>query len=109
MCILYLQPNLLIHSDRPVAESDGVTEAGLSLGGPLGHVHDDLRALGAGVEQQRKGGQISTWLDGQAALGLVVVSVRCGRKRPIQRIYVEKEKWLLSLVHRWGAEKHITE
>ena len=72
---VYLQANLLIYSDRPVAEGDGITEAGLSLDSPLGHVHDDLRSLGAGVEEQREGGQISTWLDGQAALALVVASV----------------------------------
>lgn len=84
---LYLQPNLLIHSDRPVAEGDGIAEAGLSLDGPLGHVHDDLRALGAGVEEQREGGQAPTRLDGHAAFGLVVASVGCGRKRPVQRIY----------------------
>lgn len=86
----HLQPNLLIHGDRPVAEGDGVTEAGLSLDGPLGHVHDDLRALGAGVEQQREGGQTPTRLDGHAAFGLVVASVGRGRKRPVQRIYAEK-------------------
>lgn len=95
--VLYLQSNLLIHSDRSVAEGDGVTEAGLSLDGPLGHVHDDLRALGAGVEEQRDGGQTSTWLHGEAALGLVVASVGCCRKRCVQRICVGKGKWLLSL------------
>lgn len=104
-CIFYLQPNLLIHSSRPVAEGDGVTEAGLPLDGPLGHVHDDLRALCAGVKEQREGGQTSTRLDGQAALGLVVTSVRGGGKWSVQRIYVEKEKRLLScLVHRWGTD-----
>lgn len=51
MCLPYLQPNLLINSDRSIAEGDGVTEAGLSLDSLLGHVHDDLRALGAGVEE----------------------------------------------------------
>lgn len=82
----YLQPNLLVHSDGPVAEGDGVAEAGLSLDGPLGHVHDDLRALGAGVEEQGEGGQIPTWLDGQTALWFVVASVGCGGKRPVQGI-----------------------
>lgn len=109
VCFAYLQPNLLIHSDRPVAEGDGVTEASLSLDGPLGHVHDNLRALGTGVKEQREGGQTPTWLDGQAALGLVVASVGCGRKRPVQRIYVEKEKWLLKFDLQVGSRKYITE
>lgn len=104
MCIPYLQPNLLVHSRGPVAEGDGVTEAGLPLDGPLGHVHDDLRALGAGVEEQREGGQASARLDGQAALGLVVASVGRGGERPVQRICAEGENRLLSLGHRWGAE-----
>lgn len=39
---VYLQSYLLIHSDGSVAEGDGVTEAGLSLDRPLGHVHDNL-------------------------------------------------------------------
>lgn len=82
----YLQPNLLVHSDGPVAEGDGVTEAGLSLDGPLGHVHDDLRALGARVKEQREGGQTPAWLGGQAVLGFVVASVGCGRKWAVQRI-----------------------
>lgn len=75
---VYLEPNLLVHGDRPVAESDGVAEAGLPLDGPLGHVHDDLRALGAGVEEQGDGGQAPAWLHGQAALGFVVASVGHG-------------------------------
>lgn len=86
-CNFYLQTNLLIHSGWSVAEGDGVAEAGLSLDGALGYVHDDLRALGAGVEEQREGGQTPTRLDGQAALGLVVASVRCGGKWPVERIY----------------------
>lgn len=39
---LYLQSNLLIHSNRSVAEGNGVTEAALSLDCPLGRVHNDL-------------------------------------------------------------------
>lgn len=104
LAYFYLQPYLLIHSGWSVAKGDGVTEAGLPLDGPLGYVHDDLRALGAGVEEQRVGGQTSTRLDGKAALGLVVASLRCGRKWSVQRIYVKKEKLLLNLVHGWGEE-----
>lgn len=88
----YLQPNLLVNSDRPVAECDGVAEAGLSLDGPLGRVHDDLRAFGAAMEQQREGGQAASRLDGQEAFGLVAAPVGCCRKRPIQRIYEERQK-----------------
>lgn len=76
--MVYLQPNLLVHGNRPVAEGDGVAEAGLPLNGPLGQVHDDLRAFGAGVEEQGNGGQTLTWLHGQVALGFVLASVRCG-------------------------------
>lgn len=89
-CLAYLQPNLLVHGDRPVAEGDGVAEAGLPLNGPLGQVHDDLRALRAGVEEQGNGGQTPTWLHGQAALGFVVASV--GRGGAIQSICEGKEE-----------------
>lgn len=68
---------MLVNSNGSVAEGDGIAEAGLSLDGSLGQVHDDLGALGAGVEEQREGGQIDTWLDGQAALRLVVASMGC--------------------------------
>lgn len=87
---------MFVHGSGSVAEGDGVTEAGLSLHSPLGHVHDDLRALCAGMEEEREGGQTSTRLDGQAALRLVVASVGRGGKRPVQRIYVGKEKVLLA-------------
>ena len=92
MYLPYLQPNLLIYSNRSVAKGDSVTEAGLSLDGPLGHVHDDLRALGAGVEEQRKGRQTAAWLNGQTAFRLVMASVGCGWKWPIQRIYEDKQE-----------------
>lgn len=91
----YLQADLLVHSDRPVAEGDGVTEAGLSLDCPLGHVHDNLRALGAGMEEQRAGGQTPAWLNRQAALGLVVIPVGRRRKRSVERICVENEMRLV--------------
>lgn len=77
---------MFIHRDGSVAEGDGVAEAGLSLDGPLQHVHDDLRAFSAGMEEEREGRQTSTRLHGEAALGLVVASVRRGGKRPVQRI-----------------------
>lgn len=92
MELVYLQSNQLIHGDGSVAEGDGVAEAGLSLDCPLRHVHDDLWALGAGVKEQREGGQAPARLRGQAAFGLVVASVRCGRKRSVQRIYAEQVK-----------------
>lgn len=82
--MVYLQPNLLVHGDGPVAEGDGVAEAGLPLDGPLGHVHDDLRAFGAGVEEQGDGGRAPARLHGQAALGFVVASV--GRGGAVQSI-----------------------
>lgn len=47
----YLESNLLIYSNRPVAEGDAVAEARLSLDGPLRQVHENLRALGSWVEQ----------------------------------------------------------
>lgn len=34
-CLVYLQSNLFVHRNGPVAEGDGVTEAGLSLDAPL--------------------------------------------------------------------------
>lgn len=84
MCVFaYLQPNLLVHSNGPIAEGDGITEAGLPLDSPLGHVHDNLRALRAWVEEQREGGQTPTLLNGQATLGFLVASLGCGRKRPV--------------------------
>lgn len=92
--LVYLQPNLLVQGDRPVAEGDGVAEAGLPLNGPLGQVHDDLRALGAGVKEQGNGGQTPTWLHGQAALGFVLASVGCGGA--IQRICEGKTKKYLT-------------
>ena len=103
---VYLQAYLLVHSDGPVAERYGVAEAGLSLDRPLGHVHDDLRALGAGVKEQRGGGQASTWLYRQAALRLVVAPVGCCGKRCVQRICVGKDKWLLSLGDTVGGKKN---
>lgn len=81
---------MLVHGDGPVAEGDGVAEAGLPLNGPLGQVHDDLRALGAGVEEQGNGGQTPTWLHGQAALGFVVASV--GHDGAIQSICEGKRR-----------------
>lgn len=89
-CSFYLQPDLLVHGDRPVAEGDGVAEAGLPLNDPLGQVHDDLRALRAGVEKQGGGGQTPTGLHGQAAFGFVVASV--GRGGAIQSICEGKQK-----------------
>lgn len=86
----HLQANLLIHGDRPVAEGDGVAEAGLPLDGPLGHVHDDLRALGAGVEEQGNRVQPPTGLHGQAALGFVVASV--GRGGDVQSVCEGKSR-----------------
>lgn len=88
--VIYLQPNLLVHGDGPVAEGDGVAEAGLPLHGPLGQVHDDLRALGAGVEEQGDGGQTPAGLHGQAALGFVVASV--GRGGAVQSICEGEKK-----------------
>lgn len=101
-----LQSNLFIHSDRPVAEGDGIAEASLSLDGPLGHVHNNLWALGAGVKEQRKGGRTPTWLVRQATLRLVVVSVWWGRKWPIQRIYMGKD-WSACLVSSTRGEQEI--
>src|SRR4029434_8527837 len=49
----YLEADLLVEPYGPVAEGDGVAEAGLALDGPLCQVHEDLRALGAGVVEQR--------------------------------------------------------
>lgn len=84
---------MLVHGDRPVAEGDGIAEAGLPLDGPLGHVHDNLRAFGAGVEEQGDGGQSPARLRGQAALGFVVASV--GRGGTIQGICEgEKKKYI---------------
>lgn len=89
-CLVYLQPNLLVHGNRPVAEGDGIAEAGLPLNGPLGQIHDDLRALRAGVEEQGNGGLTPTWLHGQAALGFVVAAV--GRGRAIQSVCKGKRR-----------------
>lgn len=55
-----LQPDLLIDEDRAVAEGDGVAEAGLPLDGLVAEVHEDLGALGVGVEEQRRGGEAPT-------------------------------------------------
>lgn len=95
MCFDYLQADLLVHGDRPVAEGDGVTEAGLPLDCPLGHVHDNLRALGAGMEEQRAGGQTPAWLNRQAALGLVVIPVGRRGKWSVEGIYVGNEMRLV--------------
>ena len=48
----HLQPDLLIDEDRAVTEGDGVAEAGLPLDGLVAEVHEDLGALGVGVEEQ---------------------------------------------------------
>lgn len=108
MRLVYLQPNLLVHGNWPVAEGDGVAEAGLPLNGPLGQVHDDLWALRAGVEEQGKGGQTPIWLHRQAALGFVVASV--GRGGPIQSICAGKRgnislnKYIIWQYMRWKQQ-----
>lgn len=48
-----LKSNLLVQSYGPVAEGDGVAEAGLPLHVLLGHVHDDLGTLGIWMEEER--------------------------------------------------------
>lgn len=84
----YLDADLLEQGNGPVAEGDGVAEAGLSLDSPLGHVHDDLGALGTRVEEQGKGGPAApTLLDRQTSLGgLMVAAVRSGGEGATQRI-----------------------
>ena len=81
---------MLVHGDGPVGEGDGVAEAGLPLHHLLAGVHDDLGALGAGVEEERAGdhgpGQTPATLDGQAVLGLVVTPVGRGRKGAAERV-----------------------
>ena len=78
--IPHLTPDLFVQGYGPVAEGDGVAEAGLPLHHPLGQGHDDLGALGVGVEQQgaddQTGAHVApSTLDGQQALGFVVASV----------------------------------
>lgn len=84
----YLEADLLVQGNGPAAEGDGIAEAGLPLDGPLGHVHDDLGALGTGVEEQGKRGQAAPTLqDGQTLLGgLTVIAVGCGGEGATQRI-----------------------
>lgn len=81
---------MLVERHGPVAERDAVAEAGLPLHGALGRVHEDLGTLGAGVEVEGEGGEthaaaaaavaVATLLDGEASLGLVLASLRCGGK-----------------------------
>jgi len=83
---------LLVECDGPVAERDAIAEAGLPLDGALGRVHEDLGTLGAGVEVEGEGGEthaaaavavavaVAALLDGEASLGLVLASLRCGGK-----------------------------
>lgn len=76
--IKYLEADLLIQRYGPVAEGDGVAEAGLSLDCLLGEVHDDLGSLGVRMEEKwadGKGPADTATLDRQAPLGFVVASV----------------------------------
>lgn len=85
--LAHLEADLLVQGDGSVTEGDGVTKAGLSLYAPLGHVHDDLRALGTGVKQQwadRCRG--TTGVQGQAAFWFLVASVSRRRKRAAQGV-----------------------
>lgn len=76
----HLQPDLLIDEDRAVTEGDGVAEAGLPLDGLVAEVHEDLGALGVGVEEQWCGREPPAGQHRRAVLLLVVASVRGGRE-----------------------------
>ena len=76
----HLQPDLLIDEDRAVTEGDGVAEAGLPLDSFVAEVHEDLRALGVGVEEQRRGWEPPAGQHRRAVLLLVVASVRGDRE-----------------------------
>lgn len=65
---------MLVQRDRPVAEGDGIAEAGQPFDRLLGQIHDDKGALGIWVKEQRADGKVAT-LDRQAPLGFVVTSV----------------------------------
>lgn len=85
----YLEADLLVERDGPVAESDGVAEAGLPLDCLLGKVHNNLGTLGIWMEQKwadGKGSADTAALDGQAPLGLVVASVRRGWERATEGV-----------------------
>lgn len=87
--IEYLEADLLVECHRPVAESDGIAEAGLPLHGLLGQVHDDLGSLGVWMEEQWNDGEgraDAAALDRQAPPGFVVASVRRGRERATQGV-----------------------
>ncbi len=87
--IKYLEADLLIQRYGPVAEGDGVAETGLPLDCLLGNVHDDLGSFGIWMEQQwadGKGPANCATLNGQASLGFVVTSVRCGWERAAEGI-----------------------
>lgn len=47
----YLEADLLVQRYRPVAEGDGIAEAGQPFDRLLGQIHDDEGALGIGVEE----------------------------------------------------------
>lgn len=87
----HLQPNLLIDEDRPVAESDGIAEAGLPLDGLVAEVHEDLGALGVRVEEQRRGWEPPTRQRWRTVLLFVVASVRGDREGTPNGVWKEKK------------------
>lgn len=100
----YLESDLLVQGNGPVAESDGIAETPLPLDYLLGKVHDNLGTLRIRVKEKWagwKGTTNATALDRQTSLVFVMTAVGCGwerategvwRKRHVTEINVHKKK-----------------
>lgn len=70
----YLEADLLVQRNWPVAEGNSIAEAGQPFDRLLGQIHDDKGALGIWMKEQRANGKVAA-LDRQAPLGFVVTPV----------------------------------